>query len=183
MKKAIFLSILFCPFISGAIKGQGAMVVTDPGNLAQIMELVKTGADQTEKINKQVEFLQQAKENLEKVNSFLKTARTVDKAISQSQETIKSLNRISNQLNKLTNLSPAYLGEVTKVMKDYYTALNESVVEITSCLSDGKYKMSDADRLKYINEQLGQIQYINTKMNKTYEDAQRINNRRRIIGG
>jgi DNA repair ATPase RecN len=182
MKKIILLLLVFTgPFFSGQIKSQGAMVVTDPGSLAQILELVKTGAEQAKSINEQVNYLKEAKDAIETVSSYLKSARTVEKAIGQSKRTITVLNKLTNGISSFGNLNPAYVSGLTNQLKNYYSGVNDNVEEITDLLTDGKFKLNDAERMDLINEKLDNIHLIEIKARNAYMKAYGINNRLNVL--
>jgi len=178
MRKIIFIGILI--FISFKINAQ--MIVNDPTNQVQLVELVKNGAEQTEKINKQLDIIKEAKENLEVVNSYLKRTNTVTNALSQSKSIIENLNRTTKELSKLNNLSPRYFSSVINSMNGYYSALTQNVSNITSYLTDGHFKMSDAERLQLIDKELEGLRMIDNKIKRTYAEAYRINNMKNVIG-
>lgn len=177
MKRIILLFVFISPFCLGQMQGQGAMVVTDPGNLAQILNLVKTGAEQTKSINEQVNMLKDAKDAIEVVNSYLKNAQTVERAISQSKSTIEVLNKFTSGISSFGNLNPEYISSLTRTLNSYYSGVNDNVNEITDLLTDGKLKMNDAERLNMINEKLENIHLIEIKARRAYTKAYNINNR------
>jgi RecA/RadA recombinase len=163
------------------MQGQGAMVVTDPGSLAQILNLVKTGAEQVKSVNEQVNILKDAKDAIETVNGYLKTARTVERAVSQSKNTIEVLNKFTNGISSFGNLDPAYISSLTGQLRTYYAGVNDNVEEITDLLTDGKLKLNDAERLNLINEKLDNIHLIEIKARRAYTKAYGINNRLNVL--
>ncbi|MFV0468636.1 MAG: hypothetical protein ACK5MK_06885 [Dysgonomonas sp.] len=179
--KRILLLIICSFFFFVQMNAQGAMVVTDPGNLAQIMELVKSGAEQTKSLNEQVNYLKEAKENLEVVSNYLKTAQTVDRAIKQSKKTIDVLNKLTSGLSSFGNLNSVYISTLTGTLSGYYTDVNTNISEITNLLTDGKLKLSDSERLQLINERLDEVHLIEVKAKKAYSKAYSINNRLNVL--
>jgi len=178
MKKLILL-IIICSLYIGQITGQ--VVVSDPSSLAQITELVKTGAEQTKKMEEQVSFLKEAKENVEIVSSYLKKASVVERSIKQSKSTIETLNKLTSGLSSFGNLDPAYISRLTSTLHNFYVNVNNNVNDIADLLVDGKLKVNDAERIDLINQKLDEIHLMEVKAVTAYQKAYSINNRLNVL--
>lgn len=171
MKKIIIFSFLFysCNLLLAQVSSP-VQIVNDPTNLAKIKEIVKSGEETVSTMKKQIEYIEQAKDQLEKVNSYVRQASTTKKALDNAKRLTTTITQAHTDLSKL-NLDAGTLDSYSQSLDNLYEGVLETVSDLTVILTDGSLKMSDAERLRIIKEKEEDLAYKEMKIKRQVEKA------------
>ncbi len=153
IKKYIKIA-LFCT-TTLIIKGNGVaqgMPVYDNVNFISFAKQLLEAGKQTSNIIKTMKFLKQQKENIEKVSKAVEQLKTVRNMIRNNE---RLYNMVRNDLRNILNSPYIRADEVERVSESFNRIIENSMSDlemINELLSSGHLKLSDADRMKAIDE-------------------------------
>ncbi len=146
--------VLFCAGML-LIKGNGVaqgMPVYDNVNFISFAKQLLEAGKQTSNIIKTMKFLKQQKENIEKVSKAIEQLKTVRSMIRNNE---RLYNMVREDLRSILE-SPYIRGdEVERVSQSFERIIENSMDDleiISELLSSGHLKLSDADRMRAIDE-------------------------------
>lgn len=144
--------ILFMAFLLTAKASAQGMPVYDNTNFISLAKSLIESAKQTTQLLKTVQFLNEQKENIIKVNNVVKQLKAV-RELGRNNELLYSV--VYNDLREILN-SPYIKPEEVERISASFTAIIENSLEdldfIDQVLSSDFLKMSDAERTAIIRE-------------------------------
>lgn len=180
-KKIVLISFL-C-FISNILFGQVSspvQIVNDPTNLAKIKEMVESGEKTVGLMNRQLKYIEDAKEQLVKVSSYVKTARSTRRALERAKSLATTITQAQDDLIKL-DLDAKTMDSYSADMKAIYSSSLEIVEELATVLTDGSLNMSDAERLNIIRQQDQELSFKETLLKRRVDSAKRLASRKATL--
>ena len=184
--KTIILSVFLVIASTGQTKAQGIPVYDNTNFLSLIKQLFES-AKQTSEMIKTVNFLKQAKETIEKVNSAVAQYEAV-KEINENNEAL--VNMVRNDLSGILNSPYIQPDEIDAVSNAFNTIIDGSLRNLefmNQVLTNDFLKLNDAERLEILEAHRDDSQKMIadiTLKNKRYkliisfrEMQDRINNR------
>ncbi len=153
IKKYIKIA-LFCVGML-IIKGNGVaqgMPVYDNVNFISFAKQLLEAGKQTSNIIKTMKFLKQQKENIEKVSKAIEQLKTVRNMIRNNE---RLYNMVREDLRSILNSPYIRPDEVERVSESFNRIIENSMSDlemVSELLSSGHLKLSDADRMKAIDE-------------------------------
>lgn len=181
MKKIVLISFL-C-FASNILFGQVSspvQIVNDPTNLAKIKEMVESGEKTVGLMNRQLKYIEDAKEQLVKVSSYVKTARSTRRALERAKSLATTITQAQDDLIKL-DLDAKTMDSYSADMKAIYSSCLEIVEELATVLTDGSLNMSDAERLNIIRQQDEELSFKETLLKRRVDSAKRLASRKATL--
>ena len=150
IKKTILTTIsLLLVIATGACQG---MPVYDNTNFISFTKSLIESAKQTAELLKTVEFLNQQKENIEKVNNVIKQLKAVKELAKNNQ---KLFDMVQGDLREILNSPYIKPDEVNRISESFNTIIESSLLGleyIDEILSNDNLKMTDAERAKVLKE-------------------------------
>ena len=137
--------------LSGRAAAQGMPVYDNVNFISFAKQLLEAGK-QTSNIIKTMKFLKQQKENIEKVSKAIEQLKTVRNMIRNNE---RLYNMVREDLRSILNSPYIRPEEVDRVSQSFNRIIENSMSDletINELLSSGHLKLSDADRMKAINE-------------------------------
>lgn len=171
MKKLATLSFLlyWCSTLFAQVSSP-VQIVNDPTNLAKIKEIVQSGEETVSTMKQQIKYIEEAKEQLEKVNSYVRQASTTKKALENAKRLTTTITQAHTDLSKL-NLDAGTLESYSQSLDNLYDGVLETISDLTAILTDGSLKMTDAERLRIIKEKEEDLAYKEMKIKRQVEKA------------
>ena len=175
--KKLFISLLL-GFVSLSAYCQfGALIVNDPMNYAQITSMLQEGVEQTQKMEKQLSFLKDAKEKVDNVNDKIKRLQTIDKLISLGKSTINDIKSTSNLVSNMQNVNKEYVLVTVSRCSRYSQRILDKLDFIADILTDETYRLNDAERLDQIDAAMKDIELLSLKTQQTSDNVRRLEQR------
>lgn len=171
--------ISFLCFVSNVLFCQ-VQIVNDPTNLAKIKEMVKSSEETVGAMKKQLQYIEDAKKQLETVNSYVRQAQSTKKALERAQSLTNTITKAQSDLSSL-GLDNNQIDTYSKTLNEIYANALGIISELTSILTDGSLKMSDAERLRMIKEADEALWWKETQIKRQVELAQKAKSRQATL--
>lgn len=168
MKKYIFLSLVLLM----VVKLKAQMPVTDIGVAASVYKQIKAVEQSTSVLTQSQEHLSKVKETLEKTNEYLsKVSNVIRKVgyINKAQILMARAIKAQKKTNQLIhqvygNMSPRKIGSFLVHSQNLISALTEDITLIEDILKEGSVRMSDFERMTYLDKKLEKIELKTLRM-------------------
>lgn len=138
------------PFNASSAACQGGVPVYDNTNFISFVKSLLESGKQTSQLLKTVKFLEQQKENIDKVNDVIKQLKAVQELANNNQ---RLFDIVQSDLREIFN-SPPYIKpeEVNRVSDSFESIIENSIDDveyIDKILSSG-LKMTDSERVEVL---------------------------------
>lgn len=173
MKKILLLLLLSVINLTGYAQFLPS-VVHDPVNYGQLALILEDGMEQTQKIQQQITFLQDARKAVTVVNSALKSLNTIEKVLDLSKTTISQIENVRSRIQGL-NSDPKYITASANYCMRNIRQATTNITFIADVLSDNALRLNDSERLNLIQQKMSEMELISSRVNRTLRQMERIN--------
>lgn len=172
MKKLLLLLLFSATSFAGT--AQFASVVHDPVNYSQLALILEDGIEQTQKIQQQITFLQDAKKAVTVISSAFKSLNTIERVLDLSKNTIAQIENVRSRIQGL-NTDPKYItASASYCMRNIHQATT-NITFIADVLSDNALRLNDSERLNLLQQKMSEMELICSRVNRTLRQMERIN--------
>ncbi len=145
----IVLTLTLILLLPGRATAQGVPVYDNTNFISFVKSLLESGK-QTSQLLKTVKFLEQQKENVDKVNNVIKQLKAVKELASNNQ---KLFDMVQVDLREIFNSPYIKPHEVNRISESFNAIIEnsmEGMEYIDQILSNGSLKMTDAERAEVL---------------------------------
>lgn len=161
-------------FFAQSVYSQGAAIVNDPLNFAQLGEVIVQAQEQITVARKQLGFLKETQEFLSKVSSAVMKAELVSDVIDSAEKSIEMIGKLRDMMLKSDEmLSPKYIRMVNTRCQQCVDQVLKTANMIAKILSS-EFKMSDSERLMQIRESMNDIGVVINQVNDLEKRTKRL---------
>lgn len=146
--KNLLLAIFMCS--SSFVFSQ--WTVHDPTNAVNMSKQIETSTQQVTQLEKTVEYMKKAEEKLSQVNGLVQNIDEIKEIMLLQKQSLRYANIIKNK--KLPTIKdPQYIRQIVSNTTNSLQTINSSIKFINNILTNGFFKMSDAERINLIENQ------------------------------
>jgi len=138
-------------------------------NLAQQLS---TAGSQLTQLQKTYDQIKKASEKVEKVNAMISTGQQIKKITSTLNDVRKNYQACLNYINNQDLIKPAEKAKFIFLLTSVISKSVDDLDDVTLITSNGAYNMTDAERLKFLNEINEKITHQNNLIQYFYKKIQ-----------
>lgn len=157
------------------------MIVTNPTADVKLAESILLAEEQAMRLNDQMELLEKAQEQIEKVNNTIRQVDLIKQIVQDQQEIIGSINRSFNNLQDSEQFSPQELSNILQTFTRLITQSEQHFALITDILKDGVFQMNDSERLQILMDLESKLKEIKGDHRILKDKYERIAQKRALI--
>lgn len=145
------LVLLFGGFYSNSLNAQGIAVYDNTNFISLAKQLAEAGK-QTSNMMQMVSFLNEQKQNFEKVNAIIKQLRAVQEITSNNRYLVNLINQDLRNILKSPYIRPNEIKHINDSFQLIIDHSLETIGFINQVLSSYNLKMRDAERVRILQE-------------------------------
>lgn len=135
--------------------GFSQMVVHDPVQEANMAQQISNSSQQVVQMEKTLEYMQKSAEKLNKVNSYLRQIKDLEKITRLYRESISLAQKARANVYRMKGKKRPQ--QAMKNIAGIISSMEEGIRFISQVLSSDFYNMTDKDRIDLIDKELGKI--------------------------